>query len=126
MAEEPQPPARLRLREIATWQAAFLALGALALALAQRGSIPSLLLGGGTMFASLVLQRYAVAAALRRDGQPALAVFLTLLKLAGVLILLYVGFQTVLLGPVSFAAGATTLLMAIVLDVCYPAKPVGR
>jgi hypothetical protein len=84
-----------------------------------RGSVPSLVAGGFMMFTSLFLQRFAVAAAFRRHGQPGLALALLLLKLMLVLVLIYVGFNTALIGPLSFAAGATTLPVAIVFDVCY-------
>lgn len=109
----------LRLGPIAAWQAALLAAGSAILATSGRGSIPSLWAGGALMLGSLVLQRLAVSAALRRERRPGLAVLLLLLKLGAILALVYVGFQTALLGPASFAAGATSLPVAIVSDVCY-------
>lgn len=71
------------------------------------------------MLMSMILQRFALGAALQRDRQPGLALFFLLMKLTLVLALIYIGFHTVLLGPMSFAIGATTLPVAIVLDVCY-------
>lgn len=96
-----------------------LGIGAGALGLLGRGSIPSLVAGGLVMLGSLILQRFAVAAALRQEGNRAIAFFFLFLKLTLVLALIYVGFNTALLGPMSFAAGATSLPVAIVLDVCY-------
>ena len=96
-----------------------LAAGALGLGLIGRGSVPSLVAGGAAMLGSLILQRFTVSMALRQDRSSGLAIPFLLLKLGLVLALIYVGFQTTLLAPMSFAAGATSLPVAIVLDVCY-------
>ncbi len=109
----------LRLGPIAAWQGGIVLVATTALSLLGRGSTPSLLAGAGFMLASLTLQRFAVQAAFRRGRSPGRALFFVVLKLALVLGVLYVGLQTALLGPVSFAAGATSLPMAIVADVCY-------
>jgi hypothetical protein len=73
------------------------------------------------MLASLAAQRVAVSAALRRS--PGVAILLTLAKLTSVLVLFYLALGTDLLrgwlAPLSFAAGVTSLPLAIVLDVCY-------
>lgn len=95
------------------------ATGAVILAALGRGSIGSLVAGAAVMLISLILQRFAVSAAFRRNRRPGVALLFLLSKLALVLGLIYVGFQTTLLGPLSFAAGATSLPVAIVLDVCY-------
>ena len=89
------------------------------LACLGRGSAASLVAGGFMMFGSLSLQRFAVTAAFRRHRQPGLALSLLLLKLMLVLAFIYVGFNTALIAPLSFAAGATTLPVAIVFDFCY-------
>lgn len=115
-----EKPDHLRLRQILLWQAAVLFVLAVGLGTSGRGSTPSLLGGGGVMAASLVLQRFAVAAALRRGRRSGLALLLLLAKLGIVLGVVWLGFRTTWLGPLSFAAGATSLPVAIVLDVCYP------
>jgi hypothetical protein len=86
---------------------------------ARRGSVPSLVAGAATLLGSLLLQRVAVSFALRPDRRTGAAVVLLLLKLGGLLLLAYVGFETAWLAPMSFAVGATTLPVAIVLDACY-------
>ena len=96
-----------------------LAVGVAGLVLLGRGSIASLLAGGAAMLGSLILQRFTVSLALRQNRSSGLAGLFLLLKLGLVLALIYVGFQTTLLSPMSFAAGATSLPVAIVLDVCY-------
>ena len=101
------------------WQAAALASGSLAFTVLGQGSVPSLLFGGGVMLGSLILQRFAVSMALRAERKPAIAILLMFAKLAAVLALIYVGFHTEWLAPMSFAAGITSLPLAIVLDVCY-------
>lgn len=110
---------RLRLGPIAGFQAAVLAVGTLVLWALGRGSIASLIAGGVAMLGSLVLQRFTVSMALRPDRPSGLAILFLLLKLSLVLAIIYIGFQTTLLAPMSFAAGATSLPVAIVLDVCY-------
>lgn len=109
----------MRLGPIAGFQAGVLAFGTLGLWAIGRGSIASLLAGGAAMLGSLVLQRFTVSMALRQDRRSGLAILFLLLKLTLVLAIIYIGFQTTLLAPMSFAAGATSLPVAIVLDVCY-------
>lgn len=104
---------------IAGFQAVQVVAGTVLLTSLGRGSVPSLVAGALVMLTSMILQRFALRAALKRDRQPAVAILFLAMKLTLVLVLVYVGFQTVLLGPMSFAAGATTLPVAIVLDVCY-------
>ncbi len=104
---------------IAGWQALVLAASVVGLSVAGRGSVTSLVAGGVLMIASLILQRFAVSAAFRPDRRSGVAVFLVLLKLLLVLAFIYLGFRTAVIGPLSFAVGATSLPMAIVFDVCY-------
>lgn len=101
------------------WQAVVIGLGAALLSWLGRGSVPSLLLGGGIMLSSMVLQRFSLSMALQPGRRPAIGVLLLFLKLAGLMLLIYIGFHTSWLAPMSFAAGVTTLPVAIVLDVCY-------
>jgi len=42
---------------------------------------------------------------------------------ASLIALVMVGLRTTMVAPMSFAAGASTLLLAIVLDACYPPRP---
>jgi len=112
--------AGLRVGPIAGWQAVVVFPSAAALWTAGRGAPASLVAGAVMMLASLVLQRLAVSAAFRRARRPGVALALLLLKLFLLLAFVYVGLRTALLGPLSFAAGATSLPVAIVLDVCYP------
>lgn len=86
------------------------------------GSPAGLVAGAGLFAASFVLQALATRFALSADRRPALAVGLFTAKLA-----LLVGLAAWCLAgpglePMSFAAGATTLLLAIVLDACYPER----
>ena len=55
-----------------------------------------------------------------------LAVGLFVLKLSLLLAVATIGLRTTLLAPMSFAVGATTLLLAIVLDTCYGNRPATR
>jgi len=109
----------LRAGSIAGIQFGVVVLGSVVLVLLGRGSLASLAAGAVFMQASFLLQRFAVRAAFQPGRSPGLAIGLIQLKLILILGLLYVGLTTSLLGPASFAAGATTLPMAIVLDVCY-------
>ena len=109
----------LRAGSIAGIQVAAVVLGSVVLALLGRGSLASLAAGAAFMQASFLLQRFAVRSAFQPGRSPGVAIGLIQLKLVLILGLLYVGLTTSLLGPASFAAGATTLPMAIVIDVCY-------
>ena len=57
--------------------------------------------------------------ALRPGRNRGLAVGVFMLKLSLLLVLALIGLRTNLLAPMSFAAGASTLLLAIVIDACY-------
>jgi hypothetical protein len=116
-AEAPVP--RLRAARIGLWQAAVtLVLVGLAVA-SGRGSPLGIVGGAGLLYTSLLLQHLAIGFALRPGRRAGLAMGLFLLKLAILLGVAVIGLKTTLLAPMSFAAGASTLLLAIVIDACY-------
>jgi hypothetical protein len=125
--EEPAAPRQeLSLVRIAGWQLAQVALLSGMMALLGRGSIQSLAWGAAFLLASMWLTKMAAHAAFRRRTRPGLAVGFFLLKLIGMLGVAFVGLQGAMLGPMSFAAGATTLPMAIVIEACYGIARAGR
>src|SRR4051794_10160856 len=117
VADVPAP--RLRAARIALWQATVtLALVGLSLG-SGRGSPLGITGGAALLYTSLLLQHLAIGIALRPGRRAGLAVGLFVLKLAILLGVAVVGLKTSLLAPMSFAAGASTLLLAIVIDTCY-------
>lgn len=119
--EEPTVPgAPLRLQSILLWQVFAILCGVGFQLAVARGAPLSLFLGAFLMTGSLVLSRQALSYATRTEKRPVLAMFFFFLKLALFLGLAIFGLSGQLLGPMSFAAGATTLPMAIVADTCYP------
>ncbi|MFP6665654.1 MAG: hypothetical protein VCC00_15785 [Deltaproteobacteria bacterium] len=118
--EATRPPAPLRLVSIFIWQMLVLLAGLGVLYAIQRGSAASLLAGAALLSTSLLLTRRALAYATRQHEQPARGLLMVLLKTGLMLLVMVVGFATDTLGLMSFAAGATTLPVAITLDACYP------
>lgn len=117
VAESPAP--RLRAVRIGLIQLAVTA-ALVGLSLATGRGAPSGIIGGAVLlYASLLLQSLAVGLVLRPGGRPAIGLGLFLLKLGLLLGVALIGLRTSLLAPMSFAAGATTLLLAIVIDTCY-------
>jgi hypothetical protein len=113
------PPLRLRAARIGVIQAiATVALVGLVVA-SGRGAVSGVVGGALIMYASLLLQHRAVEMVLRGGTRSGLAIGLFLLKLTLLLAVAAIGLKTTLLAPMSFAAGATTLLLAIVIDACY-------
>jgi hypothetical protein len=110
--------ARISTPRLLGWQLAIAALLALGAALSGRGSVGGILLGAALLAASLLLQTWATRAAFGgSSGSLAVAIFtlkLGLLVGVGALALRMTG-----VGAMSFAAGATTLLLAIVVETCY-------
>lgn len=121
--DDPPRPARpLGLPRLLAIQAGFVAAMAGFSLASGLGSPTGILAGAGVFASSFVLQALATRFALSANRRPALAVGLFTAKLA-----LLVGLAAWCLAgpgldPMSFAAGATTLLLAIVLDACYPAR----
>ena len=70
------------------------------------------------MLASLIVQRVAAGWALRGQNQ-ALASIILLSKLGLVLLVTYLVLSVDWIDPIGFTTGVTTLLVAIVIDVCY-------
>jgi len=113
------PRPGFRKERMFLWQlVATLALAALAAAL-RRGSPLGIACGALFLSGSFLLQDLAFSAAFRRKRHPALAVGLLLLKLGAVLGLAVLGLRSGHIDPLSFALGATTLLLAIVTETCY-------
>ena len=119
-AEPNVPGAPLRLGSILLWQT-FAVLGGIGiLVIAARGAPLSLVLGALLMTGSLLLSKQAFSFATRNHKKPYLAMFFFFLKLSLFLALAILGLYGEFLGAMSFAAGATTLPLAIVADACYP------
>ena len=113
------PPPRLRAARIGVIQAiATVAMVVLVVA-SGRGAVSGVVGGALLMYASLLLQHRAVGMVLRGGTRSGLAIGLFLLKLLLLLAVAAIGLKTTLLAPMSFAAGASTLLLAIVIDACY-------
>jgi hypothetical protein len=117
VAERPAP--RLRAARIGVWQAAATLAMAVVVLVSGRGSVPGVVGGAALMYASLLLQHLAVGLVLRGGARSGLAIALFVLKLLLLLGVAAIGLGTTLLAPMSFAAGASTLLLAIVIDACY-------
>jgi len=121
-----QPPLRLRAAAIGLWQAGATALLVGASFATGRGSPWGILGGAAILYTSLLLQHLALGMVLRGGARSGLAVGLFLLKLLLLLGVAAIGLRTTLLAPMSFAAGASTLLLAIVLDTCYGTRSASR
>jgi len=109
----------LRVARLFAWQAAIAAGLAAGAAGTGRGSAAGIVLGAGLFAASFALQAWATRAALGSSARPVWAVAIFTLKLG---FLVAVGawvLSTAAIPPLSFAAGATTLLLAIVAETCY-------
>jgi len=117
--EPDRPPRRLHLLRIFGWQAALAACLMAGAAFSGRGSPGGIASGAAVLAASLVLQAWATRAALGRQRRPLLAFSLFSVKLALLMGVAAYGLSRAGLPPMSFAAGATTLLVAIVIDTCY-------
>lgn len=117
----------LRLGRIVFLQAVATA-GLIVASLASgRGSPGSVLAGAALVLASLLLTYLAFGMAFRRRRRPIVAFGLFVAKL-GLVLIVALGLGTTALGPMSLAAGVSTLLLAIVVDACYgkPAPGSGR
>lgn len=113
------PPPRLRAARIGVFQA-IVTVAMVAVVLATgRGAVSGVVGGAALMYASLLLQHLAVGLVLRGGARSGLAIGLFLLKLTLLLAVAAIGLKTTLLAPMSFAAGASSLLLAIVIDACY-------
>jgi hypothetical protein len=127
MTDAPEEPAnRLPIVRIAVWQAGAVAAMITVAVASGRGSPAGIVSGALLMFVSLLLQHLAFRLAVRGGARSGAAIGLFLVKLTLLLAVAAVGFQTTLLAPMSFAAGASTLLLAIVIDSCYPRRSTSR
>ena len=127
MTDAPEaPPNRLPIVRIGLWQAVAVAAMIAAAVGAGRGSPAGIVGGALLMFVSLLLQHLAFGMAVRGGGRSGVAVGLFLLKLTLLLAVAAIGLQTTLVAPMSFAAGASTLLLAIVIETCYPRRSASR
>lgn len=122
--ESPAP--RLRAGRIGLWQLALTVALIVASLVAGRGSPVGIAGGAALLYLSLLLQHWAVGLVLGGGGRSGVAIALFVLKLSLLLLVAAIGLRTTLLAPMSFAAGATTLLLAIVLDTCYGNRPSPR
>ncbi|MBY0275210.1 hypothetical protein K2Z84_07715 [Candidatus Binatia bacterium] len=113
------PPARLRAGRIGLLQLAVTAALVAVVVASGRGAVSGVVGGAALMYASLLLQHLAVGLVLRGTARSGLAIALFLAKLTLLLGVAAIGLRTTLLAPMSFAAGASTLLLAIVIDACY-------
>lgn len=113
------PPLRLRAARIGLFQAIATAAMVGLVVASGRGAVSGVVGGAVLMYASLLLQHRAVGMVLRGGTRSGLAIGLFLLKLVLLLAVAAIGLKTTLLAPMSFAAGALTLLLAIVIDACY-------
>lgn len=101
------------------WQVAIAAAVAAVAAATGIGSPAGIAFGAALVAASLLLQIWATRTAFRGTGNPGIAVAILTLKLGLLLGAAALGLAVTGLPPMSFAAGATTLLLAIVVETCY-------
>ena len=80
--------------------------------------IPAVVFGAGLMLSSLLLQRLATGWVLRGENQT-LGMLIVFSKLGLVFLVTYLALSAAWVDPVGFTTGVTTLLVALVLDVCY-------
>jgi hypothetical protein len=120
------PPPRLRAGRIGVLQAVVTATMVATVVIARRGSVAGVVGGAALMYASLLLQHLAFGLAMRGGARSGLAIGLFLLKLTLLLGVAAIGLKTTFLAPMSFAAGASTLLLAIVVDACYGSGSASR
>jgi hypothetical protein len=120
------PAPRLRAVRIGILQAVATATLVATVVITGRGSGTGIIGGAGLMYASLLLQHLAFGLAVRGGARSGLAIGLFLLKLTLLLGVAAIGLKTTLLSPMSFAAGASTLLLAIVVDACYGSGSASR
>ncbi len=85
---------------------------------------PSLLLGAAFMLANFHLIRLLVSRLIAAEGSPAVAAGLLTLKVVLVLALLAGLFFRLPIAPMSFAFGASLLLVAAVLDATWLGEPI--
>lgn len=116
-SDEP-PAASLNTVRLVSWQAGWTLLLVAASLVSGRGAPASILAGAALLAASFVLQARALRVALARQ-RPAVAVALLLAKVALLLGIAVLGLSTALLEPMSFAVGASTVLLAIFAETCY-------
>ena len=120
-AEEPlRPGAPQRVASIICWQLIVAVVGITVQLCWGRGDPGSLLAGAALLTASMLLSRQALNFAIRQQKRPILSMLMFFLKLALFFGVAIFGLADQALGAMSFAAGATTLPMAIVADTCYP------
>lgn len=119
-AEEPRKAGDTR--RVLLWQALLTVILVGVAGASGRGSPASVVLGAALLGGSFLLQRWAASAALRARPRPALAVGLFLLKLGLLLALVLAGLGSSRVAPISLAAGATTLWLAILAETCYCAR----
>jgi hypothetical protein len=120
------PATRLRAGRIGLWQLAATVVAVAGSLATGRGSPLGIVGGAALLYVGLLLQNLAVSLVLRGGARSGLAVGLFVLKLSLLLAVASIGLQTTLLAPMSFAVGATTLLLAIVADTCYGNRPASR
>ena len=120
------PPLRLHATRIGFIQAVATAAMVGLVVASGRGAVSGVVGGALLMYASLLLQHRAVGMVLRGGTRSGLAIGLFLLKLTLLLAVAAIGLKTTLVAPMSFAAGASTLLLAIVIDACYGNRSASR
>lgn len=116
-----RPGSSLRAGQIAGWQAALVGIAGLFAWSLGRGSFVGVALGAILLHASMRATAAALHWSIGGAGRPAWAMGIFLVKLALLIGVAVAGLSTSWIAPMSFAVGATTLPLAIVLDTCYSA-----
>lgn len=111
----------LRASQIAGWQAALVGIAGLFVWSLGRGSLVGVALGATLLHASMRATAAALHWSIGGSGRPAWAMGVFFAKLALLIGVAMAGLSTSWIAPMSFAVGATTLPLAIVLDTCYVA-----
>jgi hypothetical protein len=114
-------PRGLRASALLFWQAILVGIEAVVSWRLGWGSASGLVLGAGLLHLSMRLTEMTLRLSLRRERHPLFAGSLFVAKLLLLLGIGAIGLATDWIDPISLAAGAATLPVAIVLDTCYVA-----
>lgn len=115
---------KVSLNRVVLLTAILAVLGGLLLPLLGVGSGPDLMLGAAVMVADFSLIRLLVSRLIRPLGNKAVTLFLILAKFALLVLLVVAVFRQFPIEPLSFAAGATLLLVACVIEAALLGTPV--
>jgi hypothetical protein len=116
---------RIDLRRLSNIAIALTAAGGAGSALVGMGSPWSIVAGGGVMLANYHLIRMLVSQLINPRSDKVWALFLFIGKLGLFFVLVAGAFYRLPIEPMSFAFGATALLLATIIEAVFMGKPLG-